>query len=216
MCVSVCLCLCVCVHAASVAPLNGRCFVRLQLCAQVIDAFITSERVCDDDLPLALSFPDRWSQHIVLRQWLVIPPQHEFRAFVFDGQLTAVSQYFKGAYFPDLVANRDVILVLIQQLWSDIRDKIPVVPPEFVLDLCVDFSRQRALVIELNPFGRPDGLGTGCCLFRHTDPTDCAVLFGEDPFEFRVETAPTAVDLHSLLQDGPLKTFLRAQKFIAD
>ena len=52
----------------------------------------TSDRVCTDDLPLALSFPDKWSQHIVLRQWVTIPPQFELRAFVFGRKLTGLAQ----------------------------------------------------------------------------------------------------------------------------
>ena len=35
---------------------------------EVMHCFLTSDRVCTDDLPLALSFPDAWTQHIVLRE----------------------------------------------------------------------------------------------------------------------------------------------------
>lgn len=34
---------------------------------ELLELFLTSDRICEDDLPLALSFPDSWSQHIVIR-----------------------------------------------------------------------------------------------------------------------------------------------------
>ena len=40
---------------------------------------------------------------------------------------------------------------------------IPVDPPEYVIDFGV--VDDRAYVIELNPFGRPNGCGTGTVLF---------------------------------------------------
>lgn len=66
--------------------------LKLHGAADVIACFLTSDRVCTDDLPLALSFPDKWSQHIVLRQWVTIPPQFELRAFVFGRKLTGLAQ----------------------------------------------------------------------------------------------------------------------------
>ena len=67
---------------------SGIAALRCCSAADVIDTLITSDRVCTDDIPLALSFPSAWSQHVVLRQWRTIPPHHEFRAFVYGGKLT--------------------------------------------------------------------------------------------------------------------------------
>ena len=38
----------------------------------VIECFLSSDRVCEDDIPLALGFLDCWSQHVVLRQWVTV------------------------------------------------------------------------------------------------------------------------------------------------
>ncbi len=68
-----------------------------------------------------------------------------------------------------------------------------------------------ALVIELNPFGKPDGLGTGTCLFDRCSAADMRRLFDEDggEFELRMEScAPSDDAMRKLLRDGPLKAFL--------
>ena len=71
------------------------------------------------------------------------------------------------------------------------------------------------VAIELNPFGKPDGMGTGTLLFDKSKASDLAVLFGEEPFEFRVVTAPPETDIRRLLRDGPLKEWLREQGILS-
>ena len=176
--------------------------------------FATSDRVCEDDLPLALSFPGSWSQHIVLREWVPLPPSAEFRAFVYGGRLTGLSQYFCGACFPVIVDRHAELLTRVQHLFASIRERVPVTPADYVLDLAILPDDDRAFVIELNPFGPPDGMGTGTCLFRPSASThDADVLFGRAPFEFRFETQPTAVAaVAQLVRDGtPLRDFLRRE-----
>jgi hypothetical protein len=182
---------------------------------EVISCFCTSDRVCDDDIPLALSFAHRsWTQHIILREWVPIPTQAEFRAFVLDGKLTGVSQYFTGAFFPSLVDHKERVLHMIQDLFGKIKGVIPVDPADYVLDLAIDVESNRSFVIELNPFGRPDGLGTGLCLFDRKNPEDLAVLFGDRSFEFRIETSVLPLNQAQILRDGQLKDFLIKEKFI--
>lgn len=45
------------------------------------------------------------------------------------------------------------------------RDLVAMQPPDYVVDFAVDPERNRAYVIEINPFGPPDGYGTGTPLF---------------------------------------------------
>lgn len=174
----------------------------------VLQALVTSDRVCEDDLPLALSFVQRWSQHIVLREWIEIPTWCELRAFVFGGRLTGLQQYFKGAFFPELVAARERVVTLVQAAFATFGGLVGLEPAEYVLDLAVDMARERVWIIELNPFGKPDGLGTGTGLFSLADPHDAAVLFGEAPFEFRLEEAPSTVPLDRQVRAGPLRAWL--------
>lgn len=60
-----------------------------------------SERILDD-LELALEDPTRWTQHLVIRKWADMPLSSEWRGFVCDGKLTALSQYFAPCYFEEL------------------------------------------------------------------------------------------------------------------
>lgn len=191
--------------------------LRLDSAADVLHCFCSSDRVCEDDIPLALSFAHRqWTQHMVLREWLDIPTEAEFRAFVLDGKLNGVSQYFTGAFFPKVVEQKHVILDLIRSLFDNIKSKVPVQPGDYVLDLAINLDTGSAHVIELNPFGRPDGLGTGLCLFDRKNPKDLAVLFGDLPFEFRVETEKPNLSRSQILRDGQLKNFLIEEGFIVD
>ena len=162
--------------------------LKLENAPEVMHCFLSSDRVCTDDLPLALSFPDAWTQHIVLRQWITIPPHYELRAFVFDRKLTALSQYYDGAYFVELFEQKDRILEIVQKCFEDIKHICPVEPAEYSIDIAVKLEESKAYVIELNPFGKPDGRGTGTPLFDMKDEGDRAVLFGDAPFEFRVVT----------------------------
>ena len=122
--------------------------------------FLTSDRVCTDDLPLALSFPDAWTQHIVLRKWISIPPQFELRAFVFDRKLTALSQYYDNAYFTELVEHKERMLEVVQQCFEAIKDKCPVTPAEYSIDIAVklDYTVLRS---QSDVVKAPDSLNIG-------------------------------------------------------
>ena len=71
----------------------------------------------------------------------------------------------------------------------------------------------------MNPFGKPDGLGTGTCLFDRCSAADMRRLFDEDggEFELRMETElPADHVMHRLLRDGPLKAFLAGEGALRD
>lgn len=80
--------------------------------------FLSSERI-NSDLELALEYPDKWSQHFVVRfvdlvfddllrhrQFVSIPIEFEFRGFVVNNQLRAMCQYYHWLFFPTLVENK--------------------------------------------------------------------------------------------------------------
>lgn len=186
--------------------------LRLDSAAEVMQCFLSSDRVCADDIPLALSFAEKlWTQHICLREFVSIPTSHEFRCFVYDRKLTALSQYYVPAYFPEI--EKDRVLDLVQKMFDEIKDICPLDPPEYSIDLAVDVQRGRCYVIELNPFGKPDGMGTGTVLFSNKDPNDLDILFGKSPFEFRTVTSNPNLDIDKTVK-GPLKQFLVDNKLI--
>lgn len=114
-------------------------------------------------------------------------------------------------FFPSI--EKATVRRLIEDLFSRIKDKIPL--EDYVLDLMVDFEQGKALVIELNPFGKPDGMGTGTGLFNRENKADLDILFGSaKEFELRiVESAPN-ININTILRDGPLKTFLQKENLI--
>ena len=58
------------------------------------------------------------------------------------------------------------------------------------MDFVVDLDIEVVYVVEINPFGKPDGMGTGLVYFDASNSHDYCVLFGEAPFEFRIEESP--------------------------
>jgi len=180
---------------------------------QILEMFLTSDRVCEDDLPLALQFPDKWSQHLIIRSWVTVPIQFEFRGFVYNNKLTALSQYFTNAYFEDVVKHKEKILKLVLELFQSVKDVLNIQPAEYVLDIAVQLEEDKAYVIELNPFGKPNGMGTGTCLFDTSKEADLKVLFGESEFEFRIEEQATMIDASKYIK-GEWKTFFQQNGLI--
>jgi len=146
---------------------------------EVVETLCTSERVCEDDIPLALSH-DKWSQHIVLRPWADIRTEQEFRAFVIGGRITAVCQYFSSVFYPAIAERKDEIRALISNFFEQIRDKVPIrTPADYVIDLAVNVDEGVCNIIEFNPFGEEeDGMGTGTIMFDTDKQVDRAIIFG--------------------------------------
>jgi len=188
--------------------------LRMDSGRDILMHFLTSDRVCEDDLPLALEFPDRWSQHLIVRKWLSLPIQFEFRSFIVDNKLKGLSQYFIDAYFPELPQARDKILRLVEDLFEKVSPLVGFHPPEYVLDIGVQLEEEKAFVIEINPWGPPSGMGTGTCLFDLRDPHDQNVLFGDLPFEFRLEEQPPNVDPAKFIR-GEWKEFFVQHGFVS-
>lgn len=161
---------------------------------EVVELLATSERVFAD---LGRAASAGTPSFVLLRAWADMPPDNEFRAFVLDGKVTAISQYATQATLTALQAPgpraRVVAAIIVQAVLSRL-------PPEpyrasCVVDLswsAVGLARAaeaaleepradvKALcnvpaglsLVELNPFCRRTGAG----LFSWRD--DWAVLSG--------------------------------------
>ncbi len=49
---------------------------------------------------------------------------YEFRAFVYDGRITAISQYDHYAHYPHLEAEKHVILAAINTMWQEVHRRL--------------------------------------------------------------------------------------------
>ena len=95
--------------------------------SDALDLFLRSERIYQDML-LALERPDRWDEHFAVRRWVNIDVGMEFRGFVHDGRLNALSQYNHLCYFPELIAQRDAILRNVCDFFRvDIRVRVHII-----------------------------------------------------------------------------------------
>ncbi len=162
---------------------------------EAMSLLLTSERVYSDMLDwIKYGEPEQ----VCLRQWddaLVL--ENEFRVFVFNNKITAISQYDHYTHFPSLVVNKDVILRGITHIWSQVHPKIG--SSSYVVDVGYFPNRSESedispkidqdsfqidpkfIVIEFSPF-LPC---TGASLFNWTSDID--VLEGRRGLEFRIK-----------------------------
>eukprot|EP01089_Gocevia_fonbrunei_P008182 TRINITY_DN19853_c0_g1_i1.p1 TRINITY_DN19853_c0_g1~~TRINITY_DN19853_c0_g1_i1.p1 ORF type:complete len:437 (+),score=59.04 TRINITY_DN19853_c0_g1_i1:118-1428(+) len=112
---------------------------------------------------------------LILREWMnQIPQDHEFRCYVHNKQLNAISQYHCYYRFEALqnVEHAEKIKETIVKYHDQIKDYLPF--PSYVIDVVVleDYVCQ---VIELNPFGAD--MSSGAALFNWEK--DHKLLYGE-------------------------------------
>jgi len=166
---------------------------------EILSIFLSSDRVYED-LRLAMDYKDQWSQKFVIRQWIPIPVEYEYRGFVFEGKFNCLSQYYHYTYFPHLVKEKDVIEKKIKTFWNQMKDQVPLQPKTYVIDFAVDLKNDRVYLIELNPFGDYEGMGTSCAMYDKVKEQDRAILFNKDKdiWDFRIETGP-AENIYKLM-----------------
>lgn len=166
---------------------------------QAMELLMNSERVFLDLLS-ALEFPEYWSMKIVVRPFIEgLPYSGEFRGFVYNNQLTAVSQYDPTCFYLDLPAKVDVLskkvvdyfnqqvaplmakqVLEINKNSQDVNQKA-----NYIIDFGV-FNDGTIKVIELNCVQDYERMinssGSGCFSWQ----ADADVIQGKKSFEFRV------------------------------
>eukprot|EP00756_Hemistasia_phaeocysticola_P029423 Hpha_TRINITY_DN16232_c3_g1::TRINITY_DN16232_c3_g1_i1::g.14404::m.14404 len=144
---------------------------------EVMNLLLSSERVFTD-LILALDCTeaagDEWRTQLCLRAWDErVRGEWEFRVFVNEGRVTAISQYNHYIMIPDLLQlGESAIRSRVIDYWHTVRKCIA--PSSYVVDVVL-MEDGGAVVIELNPFKD----STGGCLFDWRQDHD--VLHGIPP-----------------------------------
>jgi len=165
--------------------------------------FLSSERI-NSDLLLALDYPaEKWTQDFVVRKFVPIPIEYEFRGFVVNNELRAMCQYYHWIFFPTLVENKERINSIIKQKFEEIKDLVPIKSKSYVVDWAVDMEKSEVYIIELNPFGDYEGMGTSPSMFKlHLNDgkmdrqgPDRHLFFGDGAYEFRIEEKPLEEDV---------------------
>jgi len=117
---------------------------------------------------------------IIVRKWVDFKPSGEFRGFVKNGKLCAISQYFELCYYEDVEKKQKEYIKLLQESFDKFKDKVKI--KDYLVDWAVTPNLDKVYVIELNPFTED----SAACMFHWYDDRK---LLNEGPFEFRVRTS---------------------------
>lgn len=110
---------------------------------EVLQTMGCSERIATD-MRLALEHPQRFEEHIVLRQWVPLDVGLEFRGFVCGGRLTALSQYNHLARFAHVERLYPALAIAIREFFaSHIRDTLAPVLDSYVIDFAVVLKEDK-------------------------------------------------------------------------
>lgn len=128
---------------------------------------------------------DRFSLSLVVRPWVNIDPEFEFRAFVSEGRLTACTQYYPNCFVSSIAARRDVIKQKIFSFWNEeIRPLIPASQPNYTIDFVLSTDLEKITIVELN---NPPPLA-GTSLYNWEDSADREEILHGSEFRLRVLT----------------------------
>ncbi|XP_050418437.1 uncharacterized protein LOC126831840 isoform X1 [Patella vulgata] len=146
---------------------------------EVMQLMITSERIYQDML-LALEIKDRYHENFVVREFVPIDVDMEFRAFVFDLELTAIAQYNYLVFSDRLLKEKDVIIERLQKFYKEeVKTRITTkFPQHFIVDFAV--CKDKIWVIEINPF--LVSTDSGLFSWEH----ERHLLEGKEGFQFRI------------------------------
>jgi len=100
------------------------------------------------------------TEHLTLRPYRRMDPTREFRMFIRERKLLAMSQYFLIRHFARLDRRQDEIWKKAENFAGELADFLPVADVTADLYLC---SNGRMLLVDLNPWGPP----TDPLLFRN-------------------------------------------------
>jgi hypothetical protein len=89
---------------------------------EVVDLLIRSERV-NSDFESELERKE-FKISLILREWIDIHPDLEFRGFFYKGNFTCLSQYNYTVYFQHVIDNKQIIQQRIQEFYEEIKPKV--------------------------------------------------------------------------------------------
>lgn len=117
--------------------------LRVKTSFDVIDMFIRSERVYQD-LLLAVKHKDNFTENFIIREFVDIDVDMEFRGFVFDGELNALSQYNYLLFSKRLNDKQEEIAGKIREFYNlVVRPKLTA-GEYFLQKYVIDFAVTRS------------------------------------------------------------------------
>ena len=135
-----------------------RCkILKVENAKEALNLLLTSERI---HLDLKDWISEGGKEMIALREFGEnLDDDLEFRAFVYNYKLTAITQYDQYIKFEHIIKNKDKYEKMINDYWSkNIKDLIKT--PNYSIDFAI-INDNEVIVIEMSPFMRSTG---PCCL----------------------------------------------------
>jgi hypothetical protein len=119
--------------------------LKMNSARQVLDCFLISERIYQDML-LALELPVvKFRENFIIREFVTIEVDMEFRGFVFNSKLNALSQYNYLIYSKVLIENKMLIQNKILKYFDgNIKEKLE---NHFSRNYVIDFAILKSIFI---------------------------------------------------------------------
>ena len=128
--------------------------------SEAVDLFRKSSRIVGDlEHCLEVSEP----MNVIVREFVQFPVKNELRGFVYQGSLTALTQYNRTCYFPDQLETKAEVEEKVRTFMKGFIVAMRSLLESFVVDIVVDTTGQ-VWVVEVNPFGEL----ADSCLFSWT------------------------------------------------
>lgn len=189
---------------------------------QALWLIVNSERTFTD-MVHALGHEDgEWTMKIVLRHWMDgVDLANEFRGFVCQGNLTALSQYNDGNYYPELMGKEELIVGKISAYWQKVKHQVKY--QACIVDFVLVNNMQDVYIVEINPFGPV----TGGALFdwgteRPLLQGECDVWGDLDEYQRKQKSlyglgdADDGEDGEREVNEAPVRVQLRYQEYHHD
>jgi hypothetical protein len=163
---------------------NGK-VLRVTSGKEAVELFITSQRIYEDlamSSKLAVDSSD-FDMEVVVRKWMDIYQEWEFRSFIFGGKMTGCSQYYSGTFVPELFANKEGVQNRIVSFFESTKHLIPL--DDYVIDYALDPFSEKIWIVEIN---NPPPVA-GQALFDWDKEEDNRIL-RQGPFQFRILEKP--------------------------
>ena len=128
--------------------------LKVRTADEVLDMMFRSVRIYQDML-LAVQVEERFCENFIIRQFVHIDVDMEFRGFVFKHQLVALSQYNYLIYSKRLVERREFLSGLIQDFFNNhVMPKLKsdkTFPENYVIDFAVCDDGKYPIQFDFHP-----------------------------------------------------------------
>jgi len=174
---------------------------------EAIEVLSHSHRIWQDLVAYREVRGSKSEMSLILRPWTNIPAWGEFRGFVYNRQLVAISSYNRAVHFPHVVEKKDLIEKKIKEYFSIIEPKVIPELKNFICDFAfLDENLEKMVIVELNQYRDYEGNATNAELFDWVK--DDKILTGQAPFEFRVLAKPLDHEVLMKTITAPIKVHL--------